>query len=203
VYQIKLQGRLDAGWSDWFDGMALTLEDGAGGSPITTLTGAVEDQSALHGLLARISDLNLPLISVTQLESTQGDPAMKVRSTMKNGIRWLRISYWAGAIGDFALAILGLIPEVMEVPSYVYPMGLFSAVAFSWGVMLILADRKPLERRWILLPTILVGSMLLIAVIYSISSGAITRGSRFIGLILYPAVIALWSFSYYRTREIG
>jgi hypothetical protein len=67
VYQIKVQGRLDASWSDWFDGMTLTFEHGDGDSPITTLTGAVVDQAALHGLLSRISDLNLTLISVTQI----------------------------------------------------------------------------------------------------------------------------------------
>jgi hypothetical protein len=67
VYQIKVRGRLDASWSDWFDGMKLTFEDGDDGSPITTLTGAVADQAALHGLLSRISDLNLTLISVTQI----------------------------------------------------------------------------------------------------------------------------------------
>ena len=68
VYQIKLQGRLDAGWSDWFEGMSLAVENGADGSSITTLTGAVVDQAALHGLLSQISDLNLVLISVTQVE---------------------------------------------------------------------------------------------------------------------------------------
>ena len=122
---------------------------------------------------------------------------------MKGKIRWLRISYWTGAIGDFTLAILGLVPASMGVPAYCYPMGLFSAVAFSWGCMLIWADRKPLERRWILLPTILVGSLLLIAVIYSMASGAIEFRSRFYNLILYPAMIALWGFSYRNAREIG
>ena len=77
VYQIKLQGRLDASWSDWFDGMALALENGDDASPVTTLTGAVVDQAALHGLLTRISDLNLVLISVTQVECSQNDPLVK------------------------------------------------------------------------------------------------------------------------------
>jgi hypothetical protein len=67
VYQIKLQGRLDAGWSNWFDGMTLTFEN-ENGSPVTALTGAVADQAALHGLLSKISDLNLTLISVAQIE---------------------------------------------------------------------------------------------------------------------------------------
>ena len=123
------------------------------------------------------------------------------RNDMKNNVKWLHISYWAGAIGDFSIAILVLIPERMGVPSYVYPMGLMSAVAFSWGCMLIWADRKPLERKWILKPTILVGTMLLIAVIYSVFAGAIPLKSVIANLILLPAMIILWSFSYYNARD--
>lgn len=121
---------------------------------------------------------------------------------MKNKVKWLRISYWAGAIGDFIIAILVLIPERMGVPSYVYPMGLMSAVAFSWACMLIWADREPLERKWILLPTILVGVMLLIAGIYSVYAGVITIRSYIPNLILFPAIVTLWSFSYYNARDI-
>ena len=120
---------------------------------------------------------------------------------MKNKVIWLHISYWAGAIVDFLIAILVLIPERMGVSSYVYPMGLMSAVAFSWGCMLIWADRKPLERKWILLPTILVGIMLLIAGIYSIYAGVISVKSYFPNFIIFPAIITLWSFSYYNARD--
>ena len=121
---------------------------------------------------------------------------------MKSKVRWLRISYWAGAIGDFVLAALALVPESMGVPAYRYPMGLLSAVAFSWAWMLILADRKPLERRWVLLPTILVGCLLLAAVIYSMVSGAIDFRTRAYNLALYPAMIALWTFSYLYTKDL-
>ena len=117
-------------------------------------------------------------------------------------VRWLRVSYWAGAIGDFAIAILVLIPERMGVSTYVYPMGLMSAVAFSWGCMLIWADREPFERRWVLLPTILVGTMLLLAGLYSIYAGAITARSYLPNFFLFPAMIVLWSFSYYKARNI-
>ncbi len=121
---------------------------------------------------------------------------------MDNRVKWLRISYWAGAIGDFALAFLVLLPERMGVPSYVYPMGLMSAVSFSWACMLIWADREPIERSWVLLPTILVGAMLLLAGIYSIYVEAITARSYIPGFILFPAMITLWSISYYRARGI-
>ena len=61
TYQIQVQGRLDEGWSDWFSGMTVTFESG-----VTTLTGPVADQAALRGILTKIWDLNLTLLSVTR-----------------------------------------------------------------------------------------------------------------------------------------
>ena len=60
VYQIWVRGVIDSGWSDWFDD--LTICPQADGT--TLLTGPVRDQSALHGLLGKIRDLGLPLLSV-------------------------------------------------------------------------------------------------------------------------------------------
>jgi hypothetical protein len=69
-YEIRLKGHLDARWATWFDGLTLaTCSDGT-----TTIRGPVVDQAALHGLLHRVRDLGLPLISVTRLEPDQADP---------------------------------------------------------------------------------------------------------------------------------
>ncbi|MFI7065809.1 hypothetical protein ACIBL3_32755 [Kribbella sp. NPDC050124] len=68
-YEIRLHGRLDSRWSDWFDGLTLTA--GADGS--TTLRGPVADQAALYGVLQRLRDLGLPLISIAQIEPNTGD----------------------------------------------------------------------------------------------------------------------------------
>jgi hypothetical protein len=68
-YEIRLQGRLEARWSAWFDGMTLTTADGT-----TSLRGLVVDQAALHGLLQRLRDLGLPLISVTQVDPERATP---------------------------------------------------------------------------------------------------------------------------------
>ena len=68
-YEIKIKGYLDAKWSDWFAGLSVThLEGGA-----TVLSGELPDQAALHGLLERIRDLNLTLISVTCGDAPQQD----------------------------------------------------------------------------------------------------------------------------------
>ncbi|MBN1639954.1 MAG: hypothetical protein JXA09_01870 [Anaerolineae bacterium] len=66
-YQIRLQGELDEDWSDWLNDLAIQVEGG-----ITTLTGKVADQPALHGLLIKIRDLGLPLISIEHLASESG-----------------------------------------------------------------------------------------------------------------------------------
>ncbi|GAC1302685.1 MAG: hypothetical protein NVSMB27_42590 [Ktedonobacteraceae bacterium] len=60
VYQIKIKGHLDRHWTDWFGGLTITLE--VNGE--TLLTGAVVDQAALHGLLRKVRDLGMPLLSV-------------------------------------------------------------------------------------------------------------------------------------------
>jgi hypothetical protein len=66
IYQIKVKGILDERWSDWFDGMSITPHS----TENTILTGAIRDQAALHGLLNKIRDLGLTLLSVKRVDST-------------------------------------------------------------------------------------------------------------------------------------
>jgi len=60
VYQIRIRGHLDSQWTDWFDRMSITLEEDGD----TLLTGAVADQAALHGLLKKVRDLGMTLVSI-------------------------------------------------------------------------------------------------------------------------------------------
>ena len=60
VYQIRIMGHLGRQWTDWFEGLSITLEDNGE----TRLTGPVIDQAALHGLLRKVRDLGLPLLAV-------------------------------------------------------------------------------------------------------------------------------------------
>ena len=64
VYQIRINGHLGPRWADWFGGMTITLEDNGD----TLLTGPVVDQAALHGLLRKVRDLGMPLISAIRVE---------------------------------------------------------------------------------------------------------------------------------------
>ena len=66
IYQIKVKGGFDETWSDWFDALKVVQEKDE-----TLLTGLVRDQSALHGLLARIRDLGLPLLLVKQMHELE------------------------------------------------------------------------------------------------------------------------------------
>jgi hypothetical protein len=67
LYEIRIKGHLPDRWAAWFEGLTLTREE----SGTTLLTGPVMDQAALHGLLKKVRDLGLPLLSVMQVEPKQ------------------------------------------------------------------------------------------------------------------------------------
>ena len=69
VYQIRIKGHLGRQWTDWFGGLAITLEDNGE----TLLTGPVVDQAALHGLLKKVRDLAMPLVSVSPVTPGQAE----------------------------------------------------------------------------------------------------------------------------------
>ncbi|XEC95961.1 hypothetical protein AB6A23_05180 [Paenibacillus tarimensis] len=69
MYQIRFKGHLASGWSDWFEGMTLTMLDNGD----TVLIGSVPDQSSLHGLLKKVRDLGMPLISVLPVKDMENN----------------------------------------------------------------------------------------------------------------------------------
>ena len=68
TYQIRIEGRLNTKWADWFGAMTISVEERDDRPPVTTLTGRIADQAALRGVLAQIFDLNLALISVVPVD---------------------------------------------------------------------------------------------------------------------------------------
>ena len=68
-YEIRLKGHLDSRWAAWFDGLSLTHDsDGT-----TVISGPVVDQAALHGLLQKVRDVGIPLVSVAQVDPDEPD----------------------------------------------------------------------------------------------------------------------------------
>ncbi|MEI7849940.1 MAG: hypothetical protein WCK35_29370 [Chloroflexota bacterium] len=67
LYQIRIKGQLGNQWTDWFEGLTITLEEDGN----TLLTGPVVDQAALHGLLKKVRDLGMPLLSVNRVNPSR------------------------------------------------------------------------------------------------------------------------------------
>jgi hypothetical protein len=70
LYEIRLKGQLNERWADWFEGLTITLEEGGN----TLLSGSVIDQAALHGLLKKVRDLGMTLVSVNFISPDQVRP---------------------------------------------------------------------------------------------------------------------------------
>ena len=70
IYEIRIKGHLGQQWTDWFGGLTITQEDNGN----TLLTGPVVDQAALHGLLKKVRDLGMPLLSVNRVQINETHP---------------------------------------------------------------------------------------------------------------------------------
>lgn len=113
-----------------------------------------------------------------------------------NAVTWLRISYWSGAIADVLIGVLTLIPARMGETEFRYPMGLAASVMFCWAGLLIWADRKPVARKGVLLPTIAVIVGLMASGIYAVLSGIFPMQRILATSLLGIVLIALFVFSY-------
>jgi hypothetical protein len=71
VHEIKIKGHLDSQWTDWFEGLTISLDE----NDDTLLTGPVIDQAALHGLLKKVRDLGMPLVSVNRVQVNESHPS--------------------------------------------------------------------------------------------------------------------------------
>jgi hypothetical protein len=84
-YQIQIVGHLDSKRAAWFESLTLTTEYDDDGAPVTTMTVEVVDQSMLHGLLAQIRDMGLPLLAVTHIGTRAEDQESSEESVIDSG----------------------------------------------------------------------------------------------------------------------
>lgn len=127
---------------------------------------------------------------------------------MDNKIRWLRISYWVGAVVDALAALRMMFPEYIMLgssPDVSYNIGMKWGVALmlGWTLLLIWADRKPLARKGVLLPTIcpvIVG--LMVTSVATFLAGMGTLASLIFNLILLTAIAVLMLFSFLNARGV-
>ncbi len=81
VYQLRVKGHLGPEWTDWFEGLAITLEEDGD----TLLTGPIVDQAALYGLFRKVRDLGIPLVSVNRVEHEPVDTSGDTRGDTLGG----------------------------------------------------------------------------------------------------------------------
>ena len=118
-------------------------------------------------------------------------------------VTWLRTSYWAGAVADAVIGIVMLIPGRMGETEFAYPMGLAAALMFGWTVLLIWADRKPVERKAILLITVFpVITGLLLSGIYAVATGLLPASKILPHSVVGVTLIILMLFSYVNARGL-
>jgi drug/metabolite transporter (DMT)-like permease len=119
-------------------------------------------------------------------------------------VTWLRTSYWAGAVADAVIGILILIPGRMGETEFRYPMGLAAALMFGWTVLLVWADRKPTERKAILLITVFpVITGLLLSGIYAVATDLLPSTKIIPGFVIGVILIILMLYSYLNARGVG
>ena len=122
---------------------------------------------------------------------------------MKNKIIWLRISYWVGAIADGIATLRMLFPKIAYGAEYRYALGLGASLMLGWTFLLVWADRKPLERKGVLLLTVFpVITGILLAEIYSVTKGLITFEKMLPKGIFLAVLIALYLFSYLNAKDV-
>lgn len=165
-YKIRIRGHLDAQWADWFHGMSITLEqDGT-----TLLSGPVPDQPALHGLLRKVRDLGMPLVSVVQLQSNRSEkgermnistnPAKKIDTRALLSTLWIVVMINMLKADILSLFIPGAVDEFLEFIGTTPPtlVLLFAAITMEISIVMIVLSRvlKYGLNRWL---NIIVGTL--------------------------------------------
>jgi len=121
---------------------------------------------------------------------------------LRAAVRWLRASYIAGAVADGLVGVLMLMPSRMGETEFRVPMGLGASLMFGWTALLVWANRKPIERKGVLVLTIFPGITGLLATqIWAAASGRLPVGRVLPSVVLCVALICLMGFSYWNAQR--
>ncbi len=118
---------------------------------------------------------------------------------MESAVRWLKVSYIAGAVADGVVGILMLLPGRMGETEFRYPMGLGASLMFGWAALLLWANNRPMERKGVLLLTIFpVISGLVATGAWAVAAGHFSVQKIVPSSVLGIALIVLFGFSYWK-----
>jgi len=178
-YEIRVAGSLTPQWMDWFDGLVINTENGE-----TLLCGPLADQAALYGLLKKIRDLGLPLVSVRQIRSQEKKMNTGVTPTKKLDTKVLLSTLWVVVMINMLKAdiLSGFIPAMAEelartsvsVGASIPQLMLFGAIMGQLGIAMIILSRvlKYEINRWV-----------------NIVVGIVTIAYIWVGMTTYPHYI--------------
>jgi hypothetical protein len=129
-----------------------------------------------------------------------------------NAVRWLRVSYWVGAVVDFAAGLMMLIPSLFELmnqpvnfhptDNFRYAMGMGAPLMFGWTILLLWADRKPVERKDILPITLVVVVGEVITQVWGINAGFVPLDALIPSFVMQAIILFLFTFSYFSARRM-
>ena len=118
---------------------------------------------------------------------------------MESAVRWLKVSYIAGAVADGVIGILMLLPGRMGETEFRYPMGLGASLMFGWAALLLWANKRPMERKGVLLLTIFpVITGLVASGVWAVAAGHFSAQKIVPSSILGIALIVLFGLSYWK-----
>ena len=131
---------------------------------------------------------------------------------MKNNvIRWLRVSYWVGAVVDFVAGLMMLVPSLFKfmnqpvdfhpMADFRYAMGMGAPLMFGWTVLLLWGDRKPLERKDILPITLVVVVGEIITQIWGIKVEFVSLNALIPSFVMQAIILSLFTFSYFNAKR--
>jgi hypothetical protein len=178
-YEIRVTGSLTPQWMDWFDGLVINTENGE-----TLLRGPLADQAALYGLLKKIRDVGLPLVSVRQIRSQEKKMNTGVTPTKKLDTKVLLSTLWVVVMINMLKAdiLSGFIPAMAEelartsvsVGASIPQLMLFGAIMGQLGIAMIILSRvlKYEINRWV-----------------NIVVGIVTIAYIWVGMTTYPHYI--------------